>query len=188
MRYFRASYFLFAGLIAATVAVPVAAAAETLEIAHVGLKASPRSPGPRSSTWIRVGQPHTPAPRVTDVTMKRGIVGAPPPAAPNSGQVTMEKITIQHEGMNSPKSNPAPTGTRQITIIQELKPKGPSYAALDDLPASPSAPVMPSRLITTRTAPTPSLPSELKAAKNAPSKQHEGGNNGFVHKLPTRVK
>jgi len=187
MRAFSAFHLFLAGLIAAATA-PMAAATETLEIAHAGLKASPRSPGPRSSTWIRVSQPHTPAPGIADVTMKRAIVRAPPPAKPNSGQVAMEKITLQHEGMNGPKPNPAPTGTRQMTIIQELAPKGPSYTALEDLPALPAAPVMPSRLITTRTSPAPSAPSELKVAKSVPAKQHEGGNNSFVQQLPTRVR
>jgi hypothetical protein len=212
MRAFSASHLLLAGLIA-TAAAPMAAATEALELSHAGMKPSPSaapvSPrGSHSSNWIRVSQPHTSAHRVTDVTMKRGIVGATPGPAPNWGQIAMEKITIAHEGMNGPKPGPAPSQTRQMTIIQDLKPKGPSYTALDDLPPAPKSRIpshTPDIALQRGVSPggngrddgwcqppcasAPPLGSkELAQIKSGPAKQHEGGNNGLVHKLPSRVK
>lgn len=97
-----------------------------------------------SSTWIRVGQLPMPGHRSTDITLKRGVVGET--RKPNSGQVAMETLVIQHEGMNAPKA--------------------PQEAALDDLPGAPPAP---GAIAPTARAPSRAfIPTELRVTKTVP--------------------
>lgn len=97
-----------------------------------------------SSTWIRVGQLPMPGRRSTDITLKRGVVGET--RKPNSGQVAMETLVIQHEGMNAPKA--------------------PQEAALDDLPGAPPAP---GAIAPTARAPSRTFnPTELRVTKTVP--------------------
>ena len=101
----------------------------------------------KASNWIRVAQPPASGQRTADIALKRGIAGET--RKPDRGQVAMETLVIQHEGLKVPKA--------------------PQGAALDDLPGSPPAPGA--------IAPAPRAPSrafnptELSVTKTVPWKQ-----------------
>ena len=99
-----------------------------------------------ASNWIRVGQPAASGPRKADVISKR-ITGEA--RRPDRGQVAMETLVIQHEGMKAPKA--------------------PQGAALDDLPSSPPAPgaIAPAPRARSRAF----NPTELSVTKTVPWKQ-----------------
>lgn len=190
---FSASRLLVAGLVAAIAAVPMPAAAESLEIAHAGMLKAPapnaapvapsgwdpvkkqkitgkRTTGAQAqtdleflrqraarlgndnaSTWVRVGQPPTSGQRTADVPLKRGVAGET--RKPERGQVAMETLVLQHEGMQAPKA--------------------PQGAALDDLPGSPPAP---GAIAPTARAPSRAFnPTELSVTKTVPWKQQRHG-------------
>ena len=170
---FSASRLLVAGLVAAIAAAPMPAVAESLEITHPGMLKPPApnaapvapsgwdpvkkeaitgkpKPGAQAQTdleFLRQRAARLGSARKADITSKRGIVGGT--RKPDRGQVAMETLVLQHEGLKAPKA--------------------PQGAALDDLPGSPPAPGA--------IAPAPRAPSrafnptELSVTKTVPWKQ-----------------